>query len=238
LSKERFWAPLNNQQRLQMFCSMLKPHKSSSAIEEEAVGPMPSTVGDVTRLLRRWNPKLEHDRDQLLNLVYPELKRIAISRMRRERPNHTLQPTALVNEFVLQLCASEFLTPQNRAHFIAIASQAMRRILVDYARARGAEKRGGRQQRIELDQVSLQEGNGFADVLELNDLLEHLAIEDPRMVQVIELRYFGGLSNADVAEALGVGERTVKRDWQVGRAWLYAQLSKRRDKCAPENGMK
>jgi RNA polymerase sigma-70 factor (ECF subfamily) len=217
---------------------MLKPSKTNSATEEEALKPMSSTVGDVTRLLRRWNPKLEQDREQLLDLVYPELKRIAVSRMRRERPNHTLQPTALVNEFVLQLCADESLTPRNRAHFIAIASRAMRRILVDHARAHAAEKRGGGQQRIELDQVSLPERNGFVDVLELNDLLERLAIEDPRMVKVIELRYFGGLSNAEVAETLGVGERTVKRDWQVGRAWLYAQLSRGKDKCGPENGMR
>jgi RNA polymerase sigma factor (TIGR02999 family) len=186
----------------------------------------PTIAGDVTQFLTRWNAKNPEDQAKLLDLLYPELKRIAEGRMRRERPDHTLQATALVNEFVVRLCTVTQQPWQNRLHFLAIASRAMRRILVDHARAHNSEKRGGADCKVQLE-GSIAEPRPFQDILEIHHLLERLSVEDPRMANVVELRYFGGLSNGEVAETLGVAERTVKRDWQVARAWLYAQMHRR-----------
>jgi len=186
----------------------------------------PTIAGDVTQLLTRWNAKDPEDQAKLLDLLYPELKRIAEGRMRRERPDHTLQATALVNEFVVRLCTVTQQPWQSRLHFLAIASRAMRRILVDHARAHNSEKRGGPNCKVQLE-GSIAEPRPFQDILEIHHLLERLSVEDPRMANVVELRYFGGLSNGEVAETLGVAERTVKRDWQVARAWLYAQMHRR-----------
>ena len=186
----------------------------------------PSICGEVTQLLTRWNAKDPEDQAKLLDLLYPELKRIADHRMRRERSDHTLQATALVNEFVVRLCTVTQQPWQSRLHFLAVASRAMRRILVDHARARNSEKRGGPDCKVQLED-NVADPRGFQDILEIHHLLEKLSSEDPRMADVVELRYFGGLSNAEVAETLGIAERTVKRDWQVARAWLYAQMHKR-----------
>jgi RNA polymerase sigma-70 factor (ECF subfamily) len=186
----------------------------------------PSICGDVTQLLSRWNAKDSDDQRKLLDLLYPELKRIADHRMRKERPDHTLQATALVNEFVVRLCTVTQQPWQSRLHFLAVASRAMRRILVDHARAHNSEKRGGLDCKVPLEE-NIAEARHFHDILEIHHLLERLSTEDPRMASVVELRYFGGLSNSDVAEALGIAERTVKRDWQVARAWLYAQMHQR-----------
>jgi RNA polymerase sigma factor (TIGR02999 family) len=186
----------------------------------------PAIAGDVTQLLTRWNAKDPGDQAKLLDLLYPELKRIAEGRMRRERPDHTLQATALVNEFVVRLCTVTQQPWQSRLHFLAIASRAMRRILVDHARAHNSDKRGGADCKVQLE-GSIAEPRQFQDILEIHHLLEKLASEDPRMANVVELRYFGGLSNGEVAETLGVAERTVKRDWQVARAWLYARMHRR-----------
>jgi len=183
-----------------------------------------STVGQVTQLLAQWDSKNNQDQAKLLELVYPELKRIAEFRMRHERAEHTLQATALVNEFVIQLCTVAQQPWQSRLHFLAIASRAMRRILVDHARAHNADKRGGANCRIQVAELDIAQAPEFSDILEIHDLLDKLAAQDPRMAEVVEMRYFGGLSNGEVADALGVAERTVKRDWQVARAWLYAQL--------------
>jgi RNA polymerase sigma factor (TIGR02999 family) len=182
------------------------------------------TAGEVTQLLGRWNAKCSTDQAKLLELVYPELKRIAEFRMRRERPDHTLQATALVNEFVVQLCAAVQQPVQDRLHFMAIASRAMRRILVDHARSHNADKRGGTAWKVELASGKLPQPRELRDILEIHDLLEKLAAQDDRMAEVVEMRYFGGLSNSEVAKALGVAERTVKRDWQLARAWLFAHL--------------
>lgn len=187
----------------------------------------PSIAGNVTQLLSRWNSKDPQDQAKLLDLLYPELKRIAEHRMRQERPDHTLQATALVSEFVVRLCTVTQQPWQSRLHFLAVASRAMRRILVDHARANNAEKRGGPDWKVQLEGANVAEPRGFQDVLEIHQLLEKLAGEDQRMADVVELRYFGGLSNSEVAETLGIGERTVKRDWQVARAWLYARMHRR-----------
>jgi RNA polymerase sigma factor (TIGR02999 family) len=185
----------------------------------------PSVCGHVTQLLTRWNAKDPEDQAKLLELLYPELKRIAQHRMKNERADHTLQATALVNEFVVRLCTDTQQPWQSRLHFLAVASRAMRRILVDHARAHNSEKRGGLDQKVALED-NLAEPRKFHEVLEIHELLEKLSIEDPRMANVVELRYFGGLSNNEVAEILGIGERTVNREWQVARAWLYARMHK------------
>jgi RNA polymerase sigma-70 factor, ECF subfamily len=193
------------------------------------------TVGEVTQLLSRWNIGDPAEHGRLLHLVYPELKRIAEFRMRRERWDHTLQATALVNEFIAQLYANPQLELKDRKHLLSAASQAMRHILVDYARTQQAGKRGGQLQKIPLEGVKAADSNRFCDILELNELLDLLAKEEPRMARVVELRYFGGLSNSEIADVLQLTERTVKRDWQVARAWLYAQLRGRAE-CSPTNG--
>jgi len=186
-----------------------------------------STVGEVTQLLARWDAKNPSDQAQLFDLVYPELKRVAERQMRRERLDHTLDATALVNEFVVRLCSATQQPWHNRLHFFAIASKAMRRILVDHARARYSEKRGGLPgSKVELSEENIAEPREFRDILEIHDLLEKLAAQDQRMASVVELRYFGGLSNLEVAEVLGIAERTVKREWQLARAWLYTRVSR------------
>ena len=168
-----------------------------------------------------------HARDKVIALLYPELKRIAELQMRRERPDHTLQATGLVNEFFVYLARSTTFTPRTRAHFLGLASVVMRRLLVDYARARKRDKRGGQLVRVDMDQMDRGDAGHFVDLLEIDDLLTKLAVSDDRMAHVVEMRFFGGLTNAEAGEVLGVNERTVKRDWQVARAWLYSQL--RRD---------
>ncbi len=183
----------------------------------------PGTIGEVTQMLTHWDARDPSGQAKLLEVLYPELKRIAEFRMRRERSDHTLQPTALVNEFVVELYAASKLSIRDRVHFLAIASQAMRRILVDYARSRNAQKRGGGC-KIQLDTLRAGDGDQFAQIIEIDELLTKLAAEDPRMAKVVELRYFGGLSNSEVGEILNIAERTVKRDWQVARAWLYAHV--------------
>ena len=183
-----------------------------------------STVGEITQLLTHWDGKNPTDQEKLFSLLYPELKRIAEFRLKHERPDHTLEANALVNEFVVRLCTATQQPWQNRLHFLAIASRAMRRILVDYARAHDAEKRGGSNWKVQLEGENVADPREFYDILEIHSLLEKLAAEDQRMADVVELRYFGGLSNGEVAEMLGIAERTVKRDWQVARAWLYAQI--------------
>jgi RNA polymerase sigma factor (TIGR02999 family) len=162
-------------------------------------------------------------RDTAITLLYPALKRIAEAHMRRERPDHTLQATALVSEFFVDVARSPAITARTRLQFLKLASIAMRRLLVDYARGRGTEKRGG--DRIHLNIEGIDEPGCAPDQLsEIDELLEQLAREDPRMAQVVELKFFGGLTNAEVGEALAMSERTVKRDWQVARAWLYSRL--------------
>jgi len=166
----------------------------------------------------------QNARDRAIALLYPELKKIAEAQMRRERPDHTLQATGLVSEFFLHLARSTTFTARSRAHFLVLASIVMRRLLVDYARGRKREKRGGELVRVEIEHADRGEAARFADLLEIDELLSQLAVADERMAKIVELRFFGGLSNAEAGEALGIHERTVKRDWQVARAWLYSHL--------------
>ena len=167
---------------------------------------------------------------ELMNLVYPDLKRLAQLRMRTERRDHTLQPTALVSELFLAMQRAGGISWRDRAHFFAVASEMMRRYLIDYARAHRAQRRGGGRETIQLDGLEL--GEQPFDVLEMAELLEKLAAEEPRMARVVDMRCFGSLTHAEIAAALGINERTSKRDWQVARAWLQAELSKRsRARC-------
>jgi RNA polymerase sigma factor (TIGR02999 family) len=158
--------------------------------------------------------------------VYAELRRLARHYMRSERANHTLQPTALVNEAYLRLIAQPGVSWQSRAHFFAAAAQLMRRILVDHARAHRAGKRGGAQQQVTLDENLLSPESASVDVLAVHEALENLAKLDARQARIVELHFFGGLTFEEIAHVLGTSERTVKRDWAMARAWLKLELSK------------
>ena len=165
------------------------------------------------------------DEAELMSAVYRELRRLAAYYLRQERAGHTLQPTALVHEAYLHLAAQKGADWQNRAHFFSAAAQAMRRILVDYARERRAQKRGGDRQRVPPDEAFTFAEERSEDLLALDGALEKLAGLDPRQSRIVELRFFGGLTEAEIAEVLGVSEKTVKRDWSVAKAWLYAEMS-------------
>jgi RNA polymerase sigma-70 factor (ECF subfamily) len=178
----------------------------------------------VTTLLLNWRHGNREAGNELLARMQPELRRIAASYMRRERAGHTLQPTALVNELYVKLMAGATVEWQGRAHFLAVAAQQLRRILVDHARQRQSEKRGGG-----LQAPTLVEGSAIArpfeeSLLDLHAALDGLSALDPRAARVIELRYFGGLTEKEAAEVLGISIATLKRDWDAGRAWLVDRL--------------
>lgn len=182
----------------------------------------------VTEWLAAWRQGDEHARDQLFASVYPHLRQIASRFLQHERGDHTLEPTALVNELALRLLGSEPIAYSDRTHFFALAAQMMRRILIDHARARIAEKRGGIQQRVNLSSVEeWQRAPQSEDVLVLDEGLSKLEQADGRAAKVVELRFFGGLREQEVADVLGVSVITVKRDWKVARAWLVDQLQSR-----------
>jgi RNA polymerase sigma-70 factor (ECF subfamily) len=179
--------------------------------------------GDVTRLLNemaRGNPRAA---DKLLPLMYSELHRLAASYMRRERPDHTLQATALINEAYLRL-ARENAEWNNREHFIGMAANVMRHVLVDYARAHKAQQRDGGMKRVEMQEDLAISANKLEEVVSLDEALQRLERLHPRQGKVVELRYFGGLSVEQIALLLGVSERSVKRDWSLARIWLFREL--------------
>ena len=189
---------------------------------------------DVSGLLEAWGHGDIAARDRLLAVVYQELRRRAAAHLRRERAGCTMQPTALVNEAYLRLVKQDFGAWQNRAQFFGVASQMMRRILVDRARARNMAKRSGRWARITLDEALAQQHSREVDVLDLDHALLELATFDPRKSQVAELRFFGGLSLDEVGHVLGLSVATVERDWQAARAWLYARLTRKTGTVAPD----
>lgn len=178
----------------------------------------------VTRLLRRWGGGDEDALDEAVGLVYDELRRLAHRRLRRERSGHTFNTTALVHEAYLKLARVDDSTFSDRAHFLAMASRVMRRILVDYARARKAAKRGGDAEPVTLDEELLVPDDFAESVFELHEALERLEELDPRQARVIEQRYFGGLTLEETAEVVGVSLATVKRDLRFARAWLAKEL--------------
>jgi RNA polymerase sigma factor (TIGR02999 family) len=182
--------------------------------------------GSVTSLLAEFSRGNRDVESGLAALVYGELRRLASAYMRRERVNHTLQPTALVNEAWERLADGPNVTWQNRAHFFAIASQHMRQILVDHARKRNATKRGGVQQQITLHDHLLIAPHNVVDVIAINEALDQLKVLDPRACRVVELHFFGGLSFEEMALVLEVSTRTIRRDWNMARAWLHNELAK------------
>jgi RNA polymerase sigma factor (TIGR02999 family) len=185
------------------------------------------TSPNVTQLLLAWSDGDNEALEKLMPLVYGELKLLAERRLRRERSGHTLEPTALVHEAYLKLIDQKQARWRNRAHFFAIAAQAMRRILVDHARARQSEKRGGGDQKLSFDEAIDVSDQRVNQMVALDDALEALAELDPQKSRVVELKYFGGLSLEEIAEALGVSRATVIREWRMAKAWLYGELSKR-----------
>jgi len=172
--------------------------------------------------LRRGNQEVV---SQLVPLLYDELRRLASYYLRRERPNHTLQPTALVNEAYLRLVDQTDVEWKNRSHFFGIAAQQMRRILVDYSRSHQAAKRGGAAAKISLDEAMIVSKENPGEVLIVDETLSRLAAFDPQQAKIVELRVFGGLTVEEVAEALGISPATVKRDWTVARAWLTREMN-------------
>jgi RNA polymerase sigma-70 factor (ECF subfamily) len=183
---------------------------------------------NITLLLNQMRNGDSEAGDKAASLVYNELHRIAAREMRHENEGHTLQTTALVHEAYVRLAGSGSLEIQNRGHFFAVASQQMRRILVDYARSNHAQRRGGGATKIDLDQLQIAVVPRSADVLSLDEALRELERIDPRAAKVVELRYFGGYTDKEVVEVLSVSIATVRRDWEFARSWLFNQMQGKR----------
>ena len=181
----------------------------------------------VTNLLIELSDGKREVVDEILPLIYGELKRIAANYLRRERSDHTLQPTALVNEAYIKMIDITQVSWQNKAHFIGVAANQMRRILVDHARERNAQKRGGELQIVTLNEEIDKGDETSADLIALDEALDELAKMDTVKARIVELRYFGGLTMDEVAEVLGVSTITVKRHWKMAKAWLYGRLTKK-----------
>jgi len=181
----------------------------------------------VTNLLIELSDGKREVVDEILPLIYGELKRIAANYLRRERSDHTLQPTALVNEAYIKMIDITQVSWQNKAHFIGVAANQMRRILVDHARERNAQKRGGELQIVTLNEEIDKGDEQSADLIALDEALDELAKMDTVKARIVELRYFGGLTMDEVAAVLGVSTITVKRHWKMAKAWLYGRLTKK-----------
>jgi RNA polymerase sigma factor (TIGR02999 family) len=186
--------------------------------------PVDSSPAEVTSLLNQLADGDQKAAARLVPLVYNELRRIAVARLRHERPNHTLQATALVHEAYMKLADQRDAKWQNRAQFFGVASQVMRRILVDYARGQQRLRRGGKQQKVALDDVVLVSSDRTDELLAVNESLSKLEKLDPRQARVVELRYFTGLTIEEIAEVVGVASKTVARELNMAKAWLYGEL--------------
>jgi RNA polymerase sigma-70 factor (ECF subfamily) len=191
--------------------------------------------GEITQLLEALRAGDASDYERFYESVYAELRRVAAYLMSRERAGHTLQPTALVNEAFLRLVGEDHRW-ENRAHFFGAAARAMRRVLVDYARKKVADKRGGGAARVTFAELAVAVEDPNVDLLALDEALTALMSHDKRLGQVVELRYFAGCTNADIAEILGQSEPTVKRDWAFARAWLLERLTANSKGNPPESG--
>jgi RNA polymerase sigma factor (TIGR02999 family) len=185
---------------------------------------MDSHLGEVTQLLKAMHAGDSSAADRLLPLVYRELHKLAMAYMRRERPDHTLQPTALINEAYLRL-AGEDVDWTGRDHFIGLAAHVMRQVLVDHARAHNAERRAGGMRRVEMEEGLAVSPEKAGEIEWIDEALGRLAIQNKRQARVVELRYFGGLSVEQVASVLGIAPRSVKRDWSLARVWLSRQMN-------------
>jgi RNA polymerase sigma-70 factor, ECF subfamily len=184
---------------------------------------------EVTQLLIDWSNGRQDAVEPLFPLVYEELRRLAHRYMRRERPGHTLQTTAVVHEAYLRLIDQNHVQWQNRAHFFAIAAQMMRRILITHAQSHAYAKRGGGAVKVSLDESAILSRARAGELIALDDALKSLAVIDVRRSQVVELRFFGGLSNEEIAEVLKISPNTVTRDWNVAKAWLSREMSKEQE---------
>lgn len=186
---------------------------------------MPVDKHEVTRMLRQFDLADSHQGGQLLAVIYDELHRLAAGQMNRERADHTLQPTALVNEAFLRLVDVDNVTWDGRAHFYGVAARAMRQILVDHARRVGALKRGGDRQRVTMDENLAPDLGADFDLFDLHEAMEKLTEQDPALGRMIELRFFGGLTLDEAAAVLGISRRKVAQDWAFARLWLSRELS-------------
>lgn len=180
--------------------------------------------GEITRLLRAWGDGEDSALDRLIPLIHSELHHLAQRYMQRERASHTLQTTALVNEAYLRLVNARDVQWHDRVHFFAVSARIMRRILVDLARAKRNRKRGGAEQEIALDEAAIVSPQPSPELLALDEALERLAALSTRQGRVVELRYFGGLNETEIAEVLKVSTRTVRQDWSLAQVWLYREL--------------
>ena len=199
-----------------------EPESASSATAGE---PRQAGPQEVTQLLANWSQGDPTALEKLIPLVYKELRHLAHRYMEGQRPNHTLQTTALVNEAYLRLADQSKPNFTNRSHFFAVAAKAMRQILVDYAKAQRREKRGGAgASKVELDEAALISPEETSAILDVDEALEKLAVLDSRKAHVVELGYFGGLNQNEIAEVLKISVVTVRRDWVFARAWLYTEL--------------
>jgi len=188
------------------------------------MNPPSTSPHRVTELLAHWSEGDDAALGELTPLVYEELRRLSHHFMSGQRPDHTLQTTALVNEAYLRLADQTNPSWQNRAHFFAVAARAMRQILVNYAKSNSAQKRGGGAVKIEFDEAAIASPEQSAEIMDLHEALERLATLDPRKAQVVELKYFGGLNHDEIAEVMKVSAVTVRRDWVFARAWLHNEL--------------
>jgi len=188
-------------------------------MESSSVSP-----SKVTQLLQQWSQGDDAAVVELTPLVYEELRRLAHHFMEGQRPNHTLQTTALVNEAYLRLADQTNPRWQNRAHFFAVAARAMRQILVSYARTQQAQKRGGGAFKVDLDEAALVSPEESREIVELHEALEQLSALDSRKARIVELKFFGGLNYDEIAEVLKISRVTVRRDWEFARAWLHTEL--------------
>lgn len=186
---------------------------------------MTPSSNNVTQMLHDWSKGDQKILDRLIPIVYEELRRQATRYLRRERPGHTLQTTALIHEAYIRLIDQKSVRWQNRAHFFAISAQLMRRILVDHARSRQAAKRGGSDIKLPLEEAMIVSQGREVNLVALDEALERLAVIDPQQSRVVELRFFSGLSVEETAEVLGVSPRTITRDWNVAKAWLRREIS-------------
>ncbi|MCI0488297.1 MAG: sigma-70 family RNA polymerase sigma factor [Blastocatellia bacterium] len=185
--------------------------------------------GHVTRLLNDWSDGDSTALDELMPILYDELRSLAAHYLRRERADHTLQPTALVHEAYFRLVDQNDVHWQNRAHFFGVTAQMMRRVLIDHAKSHRRAKRGGGIIKVDLDQAAGLSAEQVSEALALDDVLDALARIDPRKGKIVELRYFGGLSVEETAEVLGISPTTVMRDWALAKAWLYNEIKGEND---------
>lgn len=195
---------------------------------------MDSSSHDVTQLLHEWSRGDRQAAERLMPLVYDELRKLARRYLGRERPDHTLQPTALVNEAYLKLIDQTRVDWQNRHHFYGIAAQVMRRILVDHARMHTSEKRGGGAPQLSLDELNVAGGERAAELIALDEALERLSQLFPRKGKVVELRFFGGFSVDETAQILGVSDKTVMREWESAKLWLYREFEREGAEAEPD----